>query len=61
MPRRPDAPEGDGWILAVVWRSVEDRSDLVILDALDVGKGPIAVAAVPRRVPFGFHGGWAPG
>ena len=61
VPRAPDAPEGDGWILAVVWRSVEDRSDLVILDALDVGKGPIAVAAVPRRVPFGFHGGWAPG
>lgn len=57
-PRGPDAPEGEGWLMAVVWRAAENRSDFVIFEALDVDKGPIAVARVPRRVPFGFHGSW---
>jgi len=52
--------EGDGWILAVVYRGNEDRSDLVVLEAQDIAKGPIATAELPRRVPFGFHGNWAP-
>lgn len=50
--------EGDGWLLAVVYRSGEARSDLVVLDALDLEAGPVAIAALPRRVPFGFHGNW---
>jgi carotenoid cleavage dioxygenase len=59
VPRSADAPEGDGWLTAVVWRAAENRSDLLVFEALDVAKGPIAVAHVPRRVPFGFHGNWA--
>jgi carotenoid cleavage dioxygenase len=59
VPRSPDAPEGDGWLTAVVYRAGEDRSDLLVFEALDIAKGPIAVAHVPRRVPFGFHGNWA--
>ncbi|MDB5475918.1 MAG: retinal pigment epithelial rane protein [Phenylobacterium sp.] len=59
VPRSADAPEGDGWITAVVWRAAEDRSDLLVFEALDIEKGPIATAKVPRRVPFGFHGNWA--
>ncbi|HEV2532312.1 carotenoid oxygenase family protein [Phenylobacterium sp.] len=59
VPRAPDAAEGDGWVTAVVWRAGEDRSDLLIFEGLDIAKGPIAVAKVPRRVPFGFHGNWA--
>lgn len=58
VPRAADAGEGEGWLLAVVWRANQDRSDLVVLDALDVAAGPLAVAALPRRVPFGFHGSW---
>jgi carotenoid cleavage dioxygenase len=58
VPRTPDAAEGDGWLVAVVYRGGEDRSDFVVYDAQDVAKGPIAVAKVPRRVPFGFHGNW---
>jgi carotenoid cleavage dioxygenase-like enzyme len=57
-PRTADAPEGDGWVTAVVWRAGENRSDLVVFEAQDVAKGPIAVAQLPRRVPFGFHGNW---
>jgi carotenoid cleavage dioxygenase len=59
VPRSADAGEGDGWLTAVVWRAAEDRSDLVVFEALDVAKGPVAIAKVPRRVPFGFHGNWA--
>ena len=57
MPRSADAPEGDGWLVAVVYRGAEDRSDFVVFDA-GVAAGPIATAKVPRRVPFGFHGNW---
>jgi carotenoid cleavage dioxygenase len=58
IPRATDAPEGDGWVVTVVHRGAEDRSDLAIFDAQDVPAGPIALAKVPRRVPFGFHGSW---
>jgi carotenoid cleavage dioxygenase len=58
VPRSADAPEGDGWVTAVVYRAGEDRSDLLIFEAQDIGKGPIAIAQMPRRVPFGFHGNW---
>jgi carotenoid cleavage dioxygenase-like enzyme len=59
-PRPGSMDEGDGWITAVVWRAAENRSDLIVFDALDVAKGPIATAELPRRVPFGFHGNWVP-
>ncbi|MEO6973482.1 MAG: carotenoid oxygenase family protein [Rhodoferax sp.] len=58
VPRAPDAPEGDGWLLATVWRGATNRSDLVIFDARRVAAGPICVASLPHRVPDGFHGNW---
>ncbi len=58
VPRAPDAAEGDGWLVSLVYRSAEDRSDFVVLDALDIAAGPIALARIPRRVPYGFHGNW---
>lgn len=59
VPRPGTSEEGDGWLTAVVWRAEEDRSDLLVFEALDIARGPIATARVPRRVPFGFHGNWA--
>jgi carotenoid cleavage dioxygenase-like enzyme len=58
VPRAPDAPEGDGWVISVVYRGEADRSDFLVFDAQDLAAGPIAAARVPRRVPFGFHGNW---
>ena len=58
-PRPGATEEGDGWLTAVVWRAAENRSDLLIFEARDIEKGPLATAKVPRRVPFGFHGNWA--
>jgi carotenoid cleavage dioxygenase-like enzyme len=58
VERSAKASEGDGFLLAVVYRARENRSDLLVLDAQDVERGPIATAKLPRRVPFGFHGNW---
>ena len=58
VPRHASAEEGDGYLLTVVHRGAENRSDLVILDATDIKAAPIAVAELPHRVPHGFHGNW---
>jgi carotenoid cleavage dioxygenase len=60
VPRRPDAPEGDGWLLVLVSRVAENRSDLAILDATDLEAGPVALIKLPTRVRSTFHGTWAP-
>jgi len=59
VPRTPDAPEGDGYILALVDNLVTNYSDLVILDALRLEDGPIARAKLPIRLRSGLHGNWA--
>ncbi|MFO0438232.1 MAG: carotenoid oxygenase family protein, partial [Phenylobacterium sp.] len=58
VPRSETAAEGEGWLTAVVWRAAENRSDLISRAASEVDRGPVALAKVPRRVPFGFHGNW---
>ena len=61
VPRSADAAEGDGFLLAVVYRGAEARSDLLILDAQNVEAKPLATVQLPHRIPFGFHGNWADG
>ena len=56
--RLKDAADGDGWLLAVVWRARENRSDLAVFNATDVDAGPIALVHLGHRVPDGFHGNW---
>ena len=60
VPRTADAPEGDGYLLCIVHRGGDNRSDLVFLDATDVAAGPVACAELPHRVPYGFHGNSKP-
>jgi len=59
VPRSADAAEGDGWIVQVCNRLEEQRSDLLIFEALDIEKGPVATIHVPIRLRFGLHGNWA--
>lgn len=59
IPRSKDAPEGDGWIVQVCNRLEEHRSDLLLFEALDIEKGPIATIKLPVRLRFGLHGNWA--
>jgi carotenoid cleavage dioxygenase len=60
VPRAADATEGDGWLLATVWRAAENRSDLAVFHATEVDRGPIATVELASRVPFGLHGNWVP-
>lgn len=60
VPRAPDAAEDDGWLLSLVHDRTTDRSELVVLDARDVGGEPVATVHLPVRVPYGFHGNWVP-
>jgi carotenoid cleavage dioxygenase len=61
VPRRATAEEGDGFLLVVVYRGEEKRSDLLVLDARNVDRAPLATVMLSHRVPFGFHGNWAAG
>lgn len=60
VPRNDNAAEGDGWLVATLYRGSEDKTDFVVFDATDITKGPVGAAHLPRRVPFGFHGNWRP-
>ncbi|HYX04638.1 MAG TPA: carotenoid oxygenase family protein, partial [Reyranella sp.] len=61
VPRSDDAAEGDGWVLSVLYRGAEGRSDLAVFEATDIDRGPVALAHLSSRVPAGFHGNWRPG
>jgi len=58
VARSEDAAEGDGWLLAVVWRALDNCSDLAVFNATDVTSGPVALVHLGHRVPDGFHGNW---
>lgn len=58
VPAGKDAAEGEGYLLTVVGRHDQLRTDLVILDAQNVDKGPIATVALPIRLRTGGHGCW---
>ena len=59
VPRTAQAPEGDGYIIAVVDNMVTNYSDLVILEAQALEQGPIARLKLPIRLRSGLHGNWA--
>jgi carotenoid cleavage dioxygenase len=58
VPRAGSSEEGDGWLVSVVGRRAENRTDLVVLDARRLSDGPVAVIKMPVRIHEGFHGIW---
>ena len=58
VPRGANANEGDGYLLATIYRATEKRSNLAIFDAMTLDDGPIALAELSHRVTLGFHGNW---
>ena len=61
VPRARGAAEGEGYLLVLVNRLAEMRSDLAILDARNVAAGPLALLRIPTRVRSTFHGMFVPG
>jgi carotenoid cleavage dioxygenase-like enzyme len=60
VPGNGPADESNGYYLGYVYDPARDGSDLVIVDASDFAGDPVAKIALPRRVPYGFHGNWIP-
>jgi carotenoid cleavage dioxygenase len=60
VPRSADAPEGDGYIVGVVHRLEERRTDLLIVDTEDFTGPPVAVVKLPFQIWGQVHGLWTP-
>lgn len=58
VPRANAKAEDDGWLLNYVFDKAENRSELVIVDAIALRDPPLARVQLPTRVPYGFHGTW---
>jgi carotenoid cleavage dioxygenase len=58
VPDPDSRGEDDGWVLTYVYDDSTRASELVILDATEVRRGPVARVAMPQRVPYGFHAAW---
>jgi carotenoid cleavage dioxygenase-like enzyme len=57
IPRAPDTPEGDGFVIALVSRYETFSSDIIIIDTRDWAK-PAAVVKLPCKLRPGIHGNW---
>ncbi len=58
VPSENPNSEDEGYLLSFVYNQAEDKSDLIVLNAQDLGSGPVARIKLPQRVPYGFHGNW---
>ena len=56
VPKSKISDEGNGFLLIFVYNKLLNKSELIILDANNVDKKPLAIVKVPHRVPFTFHG-----
>jgi carotenoid cleavage dioxygenase-like enzyme len=59
VPRENARGEDDGYLLSIWWNPETTLSEVLIHDAADLRRTPLARIALPTRVPFGFHGSWA--
>ncbi|MFM1887195.1 MAG: hypothetical protein RL026_2352 [Pseudomonadota bacterium] len=60
VPRTPEAPEGDGYIVSVVNRVRENLAELHVLDTRDFEGAPVARVRLPFNLPMSFHGCFVP-
>lgn len=57
---RPDAQaEDDGWLICQLFDSEHIHSEIVILDAQQLAKGPVAVLRLRNPVPSALHSCWS--
>ena len=58
VPGAGASTEDDGYLLSFVYDPAENKSELIIVDASNMEKDPVARVHLPRRIPAGFHGSW---
>lgn len=54
------AAEDAGWLLSLVYDGEHHRTDVVILDAQQPARGPVARLHLKQHLPHGFHGRFVP-
>jgi carotenoid cleavage dioxygenase len=59
IPRSPDAPEGDGWIVQALTNGETMLTELNLFEATNIARGPLATVKVPVRLRPAYHGSWA--
>jgi len=61
VPRSPDAPEGDGYLLAALTCYAHTpHTRIIVLDTQDIEQGPISTIFMPLRLHGAVHGNWVP-
>lgn len=58
VPRAPDAPEGDGWVLSLIYDGDSAKSHVAVLDTTRFDDEPVARVWFDHHVPLTFHGIW---
>jgi len=61
IPRTDGSGQDDGYLITIMFDGAAQRSDVVILDAKDVSKGPICRIPLLQPVAYGTRGCWADG
>ncbi len=62
VPRKPGAPEGDGYLVGIAdHRKEGGRSDLIFVDTHDLAAGSRGTVKMPYHVVGQVHGFWVSG
>ncbi len=61
VPKENAIDEDEGYVVFYAYYKVSNSSELVILDAQNLNKTPLARIKMPRRIPHGLHGSWMNG
>jgi carotenoid cleavage dioxygenase-like enzyme len=59
VARENAGSEDDGYLLTLRWNRLTGLSELLVHDAADLRRTPLARVRPPSRIHFGFHGNWA--
>lgn len=59
-PRLGGSAEGDGYLIAIVNWVLSRRTELVVLEAMNLAAGPLARIRVPVCLRTGIHSTWIP-
>jgi carotenoid cleavage dioxygenase len=59
IPRSPQAPEGDGWIVQALTNGETLLTELNVFEATHIADGPLATVKLPLRLKPAYHGSWA--
>ncbi len=53
------ALEDDGWLLVLLYDAARHETEVVILDAQDLARGPLARLGLGHHIPHGLHGAFS--